>query len=171
MRFLQGALLAAFIVSTTTAAPAAAQVSSNTRAIGDFVLVTAKDPIDDSNRSYIMTSADDDSGAAMTWRCMADGLNVVLNIGKFFAGDDEEDIKVITRLDSDDNSGEVNWGLLQGNMSASMPMSRVDAFTERAKTASQLAVRAIDPFDDETLTFIFTLEGFGQALEELLPCS
>lgn len=170
MRFLQRVLLATFVSSLAAVSPAIAQVSQDTREIGDFVFATAKDPIDDSNRSYILTYAEDDAGGAMTWRCMADGLNVVLNIGKYFAGDEDNDILVITRLGSDENSGEVYWRLLQGNTSAFMPLDRVEAFTERAKTAGTLAVRAIDPYDDETLTFIFPIEGFSEALAALVPC-
>lgn len=170
MRFLQRVLLATLVTSVVAASPVAGQASQDTREIGDFVLVTAKDPIDDSNRSYILTYADDDSGGALTWRCMADGLNVVLNLGKYFAGDEDNDIVVITRLDSDPNSGEVYWRLLQGNTSSFMPTELLEAFTERARTASTLAVRAIDPFDDETLTFIFPIEGVSEALAALLPC-
>ncbi len=139
--------------------------------IGSFVYVQAADPIDDTNRSYISAKQpDDDSDAAITWMCMEDGLNVVLEIGKYFGGDDDDEIHVITRVDQDANSGIVGWPLLQGNTAAFMPMDRVQAFTDRAKRARQIAVRAIDPLDGETLTFVFPVLELERALERLGKC-
>jgi hypothetical protein len=139
--------------------------------IGSFVYVQSADPIDDSNRSFIAAmQPDDDSDAAITWRCMEDGLNVVLEIGKYYGGDDDDEIQVITRVDQDPNSGIVYWPLLQGNTAAYMPMDRVEAFTERAKRARQIAIRAIDPLDGETLTFVFPVLELERALERLGKC-
>lgn len=161
--FLLAALL---LVGVTTTAAA-----QRTETVGAFTVVYAKDPIDDSNRSFIMTSPEgEESDAAFYWRCMSDGLNVVVGIGKYFGGDDDDEIQVITRLDSDENSGIVYWPLLQGNRAAYMPMHRVESFTSRAMSAKQLAVRAIDPLDGETLTWVYRLDGLRQALAKITPC-
>ncbi|HLV26440.1 MAG TPA: hypothetical protein VKZ41_09010 [Gemmatimonadales bacterium] len=157
------------LVSSFAFAP---ELRAQATTVGTFNVVRAADPIDDSNRSYIAAGvAGEAQGGSIEWRCMEDGLNVVLDIGKYFGGDDDDEIQVITRVDQDANSGMVYWPLLQSHTSAYMPMDRVAAFTRRAKTARQIAVRATDPLDGETLTFVFPIEQFDRALSQILPCN
>jgi len=162
-------LLAALFIAAS--APIATASAQEVTKVGSFTIVQALDPIDDSNRSYVMAREEgEESEAGLAWRCMADGMNVVLMIGKYFGGDDDDEIQVITRIDQDEHSGMVYWPLLQGNRSAFMPMTRITDFTERAKSAKQIAVRATDPLDGETLTFIFPASGLTQALAKIAPC-
>ena len=45
---------------------------------GSFTFVENKDDFDDSDRSIIFTASESSTrGAALSWRCMSDGLNVV----------------------------------------------------------------------------------------------
>jgi hypothetical protein len=161
------------VVSYLALAPAAvhAQASEVEREFvqGDFTVSIARDAMTDENRSFILSVAESEEGG-LGWRCLEDGLNVVLAIGTYYEGDDDDDIIVQYRFDSDEPEPQEYWALFSGKESAYIRMANVDAFTERALNAERVVVRAVDPYDDETHTYIVGLEDLQQALE-FLPCA
>jgi hypothetical protein len=92
---------------------------------------------------------------SLSFKCMADGLNVILGIGKYYGGRDNR-IAVEYRFDSKPAVGRHNWTLL-GNEAAWMPMNRVDGFVREAQRSNYVMVRAVDTMDGETRTFRFSL--------------
>ena len=62
-------LTMAFALYTTT-------VIAQTHEIGDFSYSEMKDEFDDSDRSMITTK--EMEGGSLHWRCMSDGLNIML---------------------------------------------------------------------------------------------
>jgi len=157
------------LLSGTLASRAAAQ-----ERVGDFVVVMDRDELDDSNRSYIFTAAVNDTGnrtVGLAWKCMEDGLNILILFGTYFGGDADDEIQVRYRFDDGEPSDIQYWPLLQGNESAYMPMHLIRGFTEQALGAGRVVVRVTDPLDGETLTDTFDLRGLGGALQRLLPCS
>lgn len=137
---------------------------------GSFVYVENKDDFDGTDRSFIYTPSESSSrDAALSWRCMSDGLNVIYILGHYFGGDEDEDIQVRYRFDDQEPSAQQYWELLQGNEAAYIRMNRVSQFTEAAKRASVARFEAIDPLDGERLTDVFSLNGMSVALEKL-PC-
>jgi hypothetical protein len=144
-------------------------VAQATQRIGDFVFVSGLDDFDDTDRSLIGTSGED--GGVLTWRCMSDGLNVVLDVETYYGGDDDDDIQVRYRFDRDEASGYEYWRLFPGQNEVSYQrMNQVPGFTLRAELADSVIVEAVDPLDDESNRFTFGLDGFSEALN-LLSCA
>lgn len=160
-------------VACLTAVPSVAHAQSNTVdrefVEGDFEVSVARDVITDEDTSFILSIADNEEGA-LGWRCLEDGLNVVLAIGGYYEGDEDDDIVVQYRFDEEEADPQEYWALFAGKESAYIRMHRVAPFTARARESRSIAVRAVDPYDDETRTFIFGLEGLDQAMK-YLPCT
>ena len=72
-------------------------VAQATQRIGDFTYYERLDDFDDTERSFIATNGED--GGLLAWRCLSDGLNVVLNVETYYGGDDDDDIQVRYRFD------------------------------------------------------------------------
>lgn len=140
--------------------------------IGSFHIVASNDPFDDSDRSSILNLGTDlERGTpSLAWKCMSDGLNVIVLIGGYMGGDSNDRVRVRHRFDSDPASGEEYWRLLSGNESAYIPMNQVKRFTSRAMTSDQVLIRITDPLDGENRTNTFELEGLRRALQTL-PCA
>jgi hypothetical protein len=51
-----------------------------------------------------------------------------------------------------------------------MPMHLVDEFVATARTSRTLLLSVTDPLDGETIVNTFSLNGFGTALDRILPC-
>ncbi|MGH7445681.1 MAG: hypothetical protein ACREKM_12425, partial [Longimicrobiales bacterium] len=88
----------------------------------------------------------------------------------YYEGDDDDDIVVQYRFDDEAAEPQEYWALFSGKESAYIRMHRVAPFTTRAREAGQVAVRAVDPYDNETRTFVVGLEGLEQAMKNL-PCT
>lgn len=147
--------------------------SAHGQQVGQFRVRIARDVIDDGNRSHITTpalpeSSYDDMGFGA--KCMADGLNIIVLFGKYLGGNANDEVEVRVRFDNEPAGSVVEWPLLQGQESAYLPMSRVRTFVERARTSNRIAIRVVDPLDGETLTAVFSLSGFSEALRRILPC-
>lgn len=161
------------LVACMAILPCAAHAQANTidRELteGDFDVSIARDAITDEDTSFILSIADNEEGA-LGWRCLEDGLNVVLALGGYYEGDEDDDIVVQYRFDDAEADPQEYWALFAGKESAYIRMHLVAPFTARAREASRIVVRAVDPYDDETRTFIFGLDGLEQAMTHL-PCT
>lgn len=136
---------------------------------GDFAITISRDALTDANTSHAMSIAENEEGA-LAWKCMEDGLNVVLAIGNPYEGDEDDDIMVQYRFDSEEPAPQEYWALFGGKKMAYIRMDMVSTFTDAAMKAERVAVRAVDPYDDESRTFLFGLDGLDKALKHL-PCA
>ena len=145
----------------------APHVFAQSESIGSFEYFKDLDEFTDEDRSTIMT-ADEDARGVLIWRCMADGLNVLLNVGGFMGGDRDDDIQVRYRFDANEPSGYQYWRLFPGqNEIAYMRMNNVDSFTIEALASTALVMEAIDPLDNERRRYRMTVSGLKQALGKL----
>lgn len=169
MRSMQAALIATACALVPSVLHAQATVVQREFEEGDFSVSIAQDALTDANSSFILSIANNEEGA-LGWKCMEDGLNVILVIGTYYAGDEDEYIVVQYRFDQEEAEPEEYWALLSGNEMAYIRMDRVAGFTQRALQARRIVVRAVDPYDNETRTFVVGTRGLEQALRNL-PCA
>jgi hypothetical protein len=162
-----GPVLVALAMTCASAGSAAAQIP---RPFGSFVATRAADPVDASNSSSAFSTAKphDDRDAAIAWRCMADGLNVVYLADRQFDG--VQEVAVRSHVDSDGPSLESHWGLMQGHRAAFLPPGEVLAFTQRAIAGKTLLLHVTNPDDGLSYTEEFSLQGLPAALDYILPC-
>lgn len=164
---------AAFVILACTLMPstlqAQASVVQHEFEEGDFSVSVAYDALTDANSSFILSIAENEEGG-LGWKCMEDGLNVILVIGTYYEGDADDDIIVQYRFDREEPEPQEYWTLLSGKEMAYIQMSRVAEFTTRALSAQRVVVRAIDPYDNETRTFVVGVRGLDEALDSL-PCA
>ena len=169
MPFTRTALVTAAFLFVPLASHAQANTVEREFEEGDFTVSIAYDALTDANSSFILSMAESEEGA-LGWKCMEDGLNVVLAIGTYYEGDEDNDILVQYRFDDADADPQEYWGLLSGKEMAYIRMASVAPFTGRALEAERIVVRAVDPYDNETRTFVFGVNGLQDALENL-PCA
>jgi len=169
MRPMQAALIAAACAIMPSALHAQASVVQTEFDEGDFSVSIAHDALTDANSSFILSIADNEQGA-LGWKCMEDGLNVILVLGTYYEGDEDADIVVQYRFDQDEAEPQEYWALLSGHEMAYIAMDRVVTFTERALQSHRVVVRAVDPYDNETRTFVVGMRGLEKALHNL-PCA
>ncbi len=139
-------------------------------AVGQVSYVPGLDEMTDEDNSAVVAIADAGDWKATTlgWKCLGDGLNVVL-LTKHLTGRNNR-ISVTYRFDTDEAVGPVMWEQGAGsNKIAFAPMHVVPGFVARAKTANRVVIRVRDPADNETVTNTFYLAGAGRALNQL-PC-
>src|SRR5690606_39491338 len=130
---------------------------------GDFSVSTGHDRLKDATNSFLLWIADNEAGG-LGWKCMEDGLNVILVIGTYYAGDEDNDILVQYRFDHDEPGPQEYWTLLSGNEMAYLRMDRVAEFTERARMAHRVVVRAVVPSVNETRASVIELRGLDSSL-------
>lgn len=166
----------AFLLLALLSIPALGHAQDGVR-IGAFTVVTSKDEMDDSEQTYLVTTSTESAGVrveagsgALSWKCEYDGLNILVFIGTYMGGDDDDEVVVRTRLDSDPPSESEYWSLTANKYGAWMPVGQVRAFTVRALRARSLLVRVTDPLDGETVTHTFELAGLQRALAQVRPC-
>lgn len=169
MPFTRTALVTAAFLLVPLAARAQANTIEREFEEGDFTVSIARDALTDANSSFILSMAESEEGA-LGWKCMEDGLNVVLAFGTYYEGDQDNDILVQYRFDETEPDPQEYWGLLSGKEMAFIRMAKVAPFTGRALDAKRIVVRAVDPYDNETRTFVFGVKGLEDALENL-PCA
>lgn len=141
---------------------------------GDWTYTADADPIDDSDRSMAMTLSPETSGGdygSLGFKCLVDGMNVIIGWGSYFGGDSDDDVVVVHRFDSEPASPQQYWHLFPGsNEMAWMPMDLVPQFVADARQSRKVAVRVSDPLDGETKTFTYSLDG-AAAMMDRLPCA
>ena len=146
----------------------AVEAESQSR-IGAFSFQERVDEFTDEDRSLIY-SYDENNDNSLDWRCMEDGLNVVVDFETYYTGDEDEDILVRYRFDDKPASDYDYWRLLNNNEAAYIRMNQVATFTRAALASGEVLMELVDPADDETLRFRIPLNGLGEALDQL-PCT
>jgi hypothetical protein len=147
------------LTSIVVPLPAAAQAA---RTFGSFRATTSV--------AFTATRVDGERHAALAWRCMADGLNVIYLIGGEPVGR-EMDIDVPIGSAIDEHEAHTDrWTLLEGHRAVFLPREKVEAFTREAMTAERLSLRGVDPVSGERFADEFPLDGLRGALQYILPC-
>ena len=107
--------------------------------------------------------------AALAWRCMTDGLNIIYLIGRPVGADTDTTVGVHTRIDGGE-ADERRWTLLEGHRAAYLPRAVIEQFTVQAIGAKRIELQVVDPQTGETYTDEFGLDGLRGALQHILPC-
>lgn len=140
-------------------------------AVGDFALGGEWDAFERRNRPFAVSQGTTGGRTmGLGWVCLENGLHVVLYLGGFYEGDADRDIEVRHRFDDEPASDVIYWRLLSDNESAFLPSHQYDPFTQAARAADSVAVRARDPFDGEVHTVAFGLSGLDDVLARLAGC-
>ena len=144
---------------------AAAQISR----AGDFTVISAKDPLDNTNRSLAFAaSADEEKGLA--WKCLGDGMNVILTFDKWIPDDRGRQLLVRHQFAGQTAPVPGYWTLSRDGMAAYLPLKDVAAFTEMAKDSKRVVLKVSNPLEAETYTFDFSLSKLGSALGRIGTC-
>ncbi len=152
-------------LALATPSLAAAQVSK----AGNFTVIAAKDPLDNSNRSLAFAaSADEDNGLA--WKCLGDGMNVILTLDKWIPDDRGRQLLVRHQFDGQTAPVPGYWTLARDGMAAYLPLAEVPAFTETAKSSKRVVLKVSSPLRGETYTFDFSLAKLGAAIGRVGTC-
>ncbi|GGL95059.1 hypothetical protein GCM10010840_36410 [Deinococcus aerolatus] len=133
-------------------------------AIGNFLYREVIDPLDDSNRSFIATSAVEGTGG-LVWKCGIEGVSV------FVYHPDEgyekgEEYSITYRFDKRETEQMGGWHTGSSNTALFMDSSYINVFTVEALLSKQLVMRPNKPgIGLNVLTF--KLDGLISALNEL----
>ena len=144
---------------------AAAQV---TRA-GDFTVISAKDPLDNTNRSLAFAASKDEE-KGLAWKCLGDGMNVILTFDKWIPDDRGRQLLVRYQFDDQPEPVPGYWTLARDGKAAYLPLKEVEAFTEMAKSSRKVMLKVSNPLYNETYTFNFTIAKLGSALGRIGSC-
>lgn len=165
------AVLAALVSTLMMVSPASAQglaADEDTEKVeGAFYYTTVQDPMTDKDRSFISTIEEEEEDAVLAWKCASDGLNIWY-LGDYLAGDSDNEIRARYRIGNQDPSDHHYWRLASSHEVAYMPMDRVETVTAQAeKNGERIVLRVIDPYDGETRTHVFPIDGLSSALQRL----
>jgi hypothetical protein len=138
--------------------------------IGSFQYVESIDPMTDVDTSFILT--EDPEGTRMrtgglAWRCMDDGLNVVLFADEYLGSRDPAQVR--WRFDSQEVTPLQRWLLSTRGTAAFAPMGEIANFTRNALEAARVVMQVTD-FGDRVYTYTYMLDGLEEALG-LLTCA
>jgi len=151
------------------AGPASGQIP---KPFGSFVATRSADAVDGTSSSGAFSTAADPTHpeAAVAWRCMADGLNVIYMFGDTMGDTTDTHVSVRSGVDNDAMSEPQTWTLLRGHRAAHLPIADVEAFTARAMSGLRLALHVTDDENGRTVRDEFSLQGLSGALDYILPC-
>ena len=150
--------LAVFLSATLPAASLSAQQA---RTFGSFRATTSI--------AFTVATTGDERHAAIAWRCMADGLNVIYLIGGPVGREMDRELAIGIVVDEREREPQ-SWTLLEGHRAVFLPRTSVEAFTRDALAAEHLSLRGIDPVSGTRFTDEFALDGLRGALQYILPC-
>lgn len=148
------------------AASASAQTS-----IGNFNYYRDVDPIDDTDRSIIATTAIDAAlydNPRLIWRCLDQELELIYDPDEYLGED--QSIPVQFRFDNEPASAVQDWNFSTSGTAAFAPESQTSAFTAAVLDARRVVMRVWD-YSDEAYTYTFDLAGIRNALSELACAS
>jgi hypothetical protein len=103
----------------------------------------------------------------LAWKCLADGLNVIL-AHEPLGGDSDNEVIVRTKIDDNEPSDPNYYLLYSGGAITIFDMDDAASFTADAIAADKVMIRIIDPLDNEKLTDAFSTNGLENALSKLL---
>ena len=163
LRRLSLTLLVALAMLTPSLAEA--QISR----AGSFTVISARDPLDNTNRSLAF-SATKDEVKGLAWKCLGDGLNVILTFDKYIPDDRGRQLLVRHQFDKQTEPVPGYWTLARDGKAAYLPLKDVAAFTEMAKSSDNVVLRVSDPLWGDIYTFDFSLSKFKSALGRIGEC-
>src|SRR5687768_17403494 len=156
-----------FLLALASLAPSLA--SAQVTKVGDFAVISAKDPLDNTNRSLAFaTTPDEEKGLA--WKCLGDGMNVILTFDKYIPDDRGRQLLVSHQFDGDAAPVPGYWTLARDGKAAYLPLAEVVAFTELAKSSKRVVLRVSDPLWGDIHTFDFSLSKLKSALGRIGDC-
>jgi hypothetical protein len=156
-----------FLLGLASLAPSAA--SAQVTRVGDFAVISAKDPLDNTNRSLAF-SATTDEEKGLAWKCLGDGMNVILTFDKYIPDDRGRQLLVRHQFDGQDAPVPGYWTLGRDGKAAYLPLKDVESFTEMAKSSKRVVLRISDPIWGDTYTFDFSLSKLKSALGRIGDC-
>ena len=159
--------LTLLIAATVIASPSAA--SAQVKKVGDFAVINAKDPIDSTNRSLAF-SATVDEEKGLAWKCLGDGMNVIITFDKYIPDDRGRQLLVRYQFDNQDAPVPGYWTLAHDSKAAYLPLAEVPAFTEMAKSSKKVVLRLNDPIWGDSYTFDFSISKLKSALGRIGTC-
>jgi hypothetical protein len=164
---LSNCLPIAIVVVAGLIAPATA--SAQVSKTGAFTVMSSKDPLDRSNRSFAISSSKDEIGG-LGWKCLPDGLNVVLTFRRYF--DETRGRQLLVRYQFDGQQAPVPtyWTLAPGGEVAFLPLDEVESFTAMAKDSRTVTFRVTDPLYGDNVSFDISLEKLKSALGRVGDC-
>jgi hypothetical protein len=157
-------LLVTLVATTAGASRTLAIPIVQQQQVGAFGVTLKKDPMNDTDRSSILTKSE--GGRGLVFRCDADGLNVMYGWMRYFTGADDR-ISVMYRFTPAPAVSQ-QWSFATSRQAGFMPMQNVPEFVNRALGASTVVLRVTDK-DGDQVTDEFKLTGLADALK-LLPC-
>ena len=152
-------------LAALTPSLASAQISR----AGAFTVISAKDPLDNTNRSLAF-SATRDEVKGLAWKCLGDGMNVILTFDKYIPDDRGRQLLVQHQFDHQDAPGPGYWTLARDGKAAYLPLKDVEPFTEMAKSSKRVVLRVSDPLWGDIYTFDFSLAKLKSALGRIGTC-
>ena len=156
-----------FLIALAVMSPSL--TSAQVTKVGDFAVISAKDPIDHSNRSLAFSvTPDEEKGLA--WKCLGDGMNVILTFDKYIPDDRGRQLLVRRQFDRDSTPVPGYWTLARDGKAAYLPLKDVEEFTEQAKSSKRVVLRVSDPIWGDTYTFDFSLSKLKSALGRIGTC-
>ena len=90
------------------------------------------------------------------FKCLSGNINVILG-HKYLGGDSDGDISVYVKFNDEEVTGPEWYSLQSGNRITLFDKRDVDPFVSEAVRSNKVAIRIIDPLDQEVLTanFVF----------------
>jgi len=156
-----------FLIALGAMSPS--MTSAQVSRVGDFAIISAKDPIDNTNRSLAFSvTPDEEKGLA--WKCLGDGMNVILTFDKYIAPDRGRQLLVSRQFDDDAAPVPDYWTLGGDGKAAFLPLTEVEAFTELAKSSKRVVLKVSDPLWGDIYTFDFSLSKLKSALGRIGTC-
>ena len=155
------------LIALAALSPSAA--SAQVTRVGDFAVISAKDPLDNTNRSLAF-SATPDEEKGLAWKCLGDGMNVILTFDKYIPDDRGRQLLVSRQFDDDAAPVPGYWTLARDGKAAYLPLTEVEEFTELAKSSKRVVLRVSDPIWGDIHTFDFSLSKLKSALGRIGAC-
>src|SRR5688572_19531882 len=110
--------------------------SAQVTRVGDFAVITAKDPLDNTNRSLAFSAIPDEE-KGLAWKCLGDGMNVILTFDKYIPDDRGRQLLVSRQFDDDTVAVHGYWTRAGDGKAAFLPLKQVVEFTELATSSKR----------------------------------
>lgn len=111
-----------------------------------------------------------DEEKGLAWKCLGDGMNVILTFDKYIPDDRGHQLLVSRQFDDDTAAVPGYWTLSGDDKAAFLPLKEVQAFTELAKSSKRVVLKVSDPVWGDIYTFDFSLSKLGSALGRIGTC-
>jgi hypothetical protein len=135
-------------------------------ASSEIIYTENKDEFSGEDNSHVSVTPDSGDTIFLGWKCLSDGLNVVL-LHDFLGGDSDEEVLVIYKFDDTEASQEKYFSLGTSNKVTFFDMEVVPIFTKQALESQKVILRVTDPSDGERKKATFLLSGLSVEMAKL----